>query len=177
MEPITGRKRGAAAVRASGGVATGGRSNGTDTRGFPARGNDARRREEGKQGGKRDARRDAKCRTVRNVAGGAIYDHPARVLAPGERLIPQLAGAAIRTAGICREIDSKLSPGRSSGRLPAHRAVVAHGACRHVRHPIHLGDFRRYPGVLPVNPAGGAASSAPGRSSCRSRGSSSRRTC
>jgi protein-S-isoprenylcysteine O-methyltransferase Ste14 len=82
---------------------------------------------------------------------GATYYYPALVLTPGEHLIPELAGAAIQTLGICWEIYSKLSLGRSFGMLPAHRAVVVHGAYRHVRHPIYLGYFLHYLGFLLTN--------------------------
>ncbi len=82
---------------------------------------------------------------------GATYYYPALVLTPGTHLIPELAGAAIQAVGICWEIYSKLSLGRSFGLLPAHRAVVVRGAYRHVRHPIYLGYFMHYLGFLLTN--------------------------
>lgn len=64
-----------------------------------------------------------------------------------------VGGAALLVAGLVFSVTAKLTLGRSFGIVAANRGVKRAGVYGAVRHPMYLGYFVFYLGVLLVNPS------------------------
>ena len=93
------------------------------------------------------------------IAGSFIIMMPTFAPRTNDGIVSLVLSELLLTVGMGITVVALLSLGRCFGVLPRARGLVRHGLYRHLRHPMYLGEFIAFAGVLvPVlSPATAAA--------------------